>query len=99
MNMVYGLATILSRIDHGAIAFLQSFRAGNLCRGPMQMANQGIVLFPGMGDGSYVFAGNNEDVDGGLRMDVGERIALFILIDSFGWNASIDDLAKYAAHS
>ena len=64
----------------------------------MQMANQRIVLFSGMCDGSYVFARNDENVDRGLRIDVGECIALGILIDSFGWNASIDDLAKYAAH-
>ena len=94
MNVVHGLTTMLPGINDGAIALHQSFGTSNLCRSPMQMANQRIVLFPGMGDGSYVFARNNEDVDRGLWIDVGECIALGILIDSFRWNASIDDLAK-----
>ncbi len=98
MDVVDGLAAVLSSIDHGAIAILQPFGAGNFRRSPMQMADQRIVLFPGVSDGGHVFAGNDEDVHRCLRIDIGESIALVILIDGFGRNASINDLAKDAAH-
>jgi len=65
----------------------------------MQMPNQGIVLFACVGDRSHVLAGNDKDVNRGLRIDVGEGIALVILIDGLGGDASIDDSAKDAAHA
>ena len=45
-----------------------------------------------------MFARNDEDVHRGLGIDVGKSIALVILVDGFGRNASINDLAKDAAH-
>jgi hypothetical protein len=34
-----------------------------------------------------------------LRMDVGKRVALFVLVDGGGGYASVNDLAKKAAHN
>lgn len=99
VEVVYGLATMLSRIDHSAIAVLEPFRTSDFGSGPMQMPDQRIVLFACMSDRSQVLAGNNKDVNRGLRIDVGEGIALVILIDGFGGDASIDDPAKDAAHA
>jgi hypothetical protein len=98
VDVVDGLATMISRIDDGAIALLQPFGAGNFCRNPVQMADQSIVLLPRMGDGRYVLAGNDKDVHRSLRIDVREGIAFVILIDGFGRDASIDDLAEDATH-
>lgn len=64
----------------------------------MQMTDQRIVFFRGMSDGSYVLSRDDKDMDRSLRVDIGECIALVVLINGFGWNASIEDLAKDAAH-
>ena len=45
-----------------------------------------------------MFAWRDEDVRGRLRIDVGEGIALLVLIDGGGWDASFDDFAEEAAH-
>jgi len=99
MEMVDSLATMLPGIDHSPIPVLEAFRSSDFGCGPMQMPDQGIVLFACVGDGSNVLAGNDKDVNGGLRIDVGEGIALVILIDGLGGDASIDDSAKDAAHA
>jgi hypothetical protein len=97
--VVDSLATVLSRIDNSPIPVLEPLRPSDFCSGPMQMPNQGIVLFACVGDRSHVLAGNDKDVNRGLRIDVGEGIALVILIDGLGGDASIDDSAKDAAHA
>jgi hypothetical protein len=98
VDVVDGLATMLSCIDNSAIALLEAFGAGNLSRGPMQMANQRIVLFSRMRDRGYVLAGYDQDVHGRLWIDVGEGVALVILVNGFGGDASIDNPAKETAH-
>ena len=98
MEMVDSLATMLSGIDHSPIPVLEAFRPSDFGCGPMQIPDQGIVLLACVGDGSNVLAGNDKDVNGGLRIDVGEGIALVILIDGLGGDASIDDPAEDAAH-
>ena len=98
VEVVYGLATMLSRIDHSAIATMEPFRPGDLGCGPMQVADQRIVLFAGVGDGGDVLAGNDKDVNRGLWIDIGEGIALVVLVYGLGGNASINDLTKDTAH-
>ena len=58
------------------------------------MADQGVVLLIGVGNRRNMLARNNEDVYGGLGIDVGKGVALVVLVDSLGWNASIDDPAE-----
>ena len=96
--MVYGLAAIFSRIDDCAIALRESFGARDFSSGPMQVAKQRIVLLPGMSDGGDVLPRDNKDVHRRLRLDVGEGVAVLILVDRFGGDTSIYDLAEYAAH-
>lgn len=98
MNVVDCLAAIFSRIDNDPITLGKSFGASYLCCGPLQMAEKVFVIFVGVSDGSDVFAGHDEDVDRRLRLQVSEGIALFILVDGFGGDTSVDDLAEYAAH-
>src|SRR5215469_8872071 len=45
-----------------------------------------------------VLSRNNEDVHRRNGLDVGERVAQVVLVDRLRRNASIDDLAKEAAH-
>lgn len=96
--MVDGLSAIFAGVDHGAIALCQPFGAGDLCGCPMKVADQGVVLVACMGNGRDVLARNDKDVYGRLRINVGEGVALFVLVDGFGRNTSIDDLAKETTH-
>jgi len=45
-----------------------------------------------------VLAWGDEDVDGCLRMDVGEGVALVVLVDGGGRDGAVDDLAEEAGH-
>jgi hypothetical protein len=64
----------------------------------MEMADQGVVLLIGVGNRRNMLARNNEDVYGGLGIDVGKGVALVVLVDGFGRNTSIDDPAEEATH-
>jgi hypothetical protein len=98
VDMIDGLAAVFARVDHGAIAMREPFGAGNLGGSPVKMADQSVVLFASMGNGCDVLARNDKDVYGRLRIDVGKGVALVVLVDSFGRDTSIDDLAKETTH-
>jgi hypothetical protein len=99
VNVVDGLPAIFAGVDHGAIALCQPFGAGYFGGCPMKMADQGVVLVAGVGDGCDVLARNDKDVYRRLRIDVGEGVALVVLVEGFGRNTSIDDLAKETTHN
>lgn len=98
VDVVHGLATIGSGIDDGAVSVSESFGARNLCRGPLKVAQQFLLFFLSMSDGRDMFSRNDEDVHGRLRLYVCKGVAMIILVDGFGGNASIDNLAEYATH-
>ena len=99
VDVIDGLAAVVACVDNGAISIRQAFGACDLRSGPVQMSEELVVLFLGMRDGRNVPPRDDEHVYRRLRLQVHESIALVVLIDSFRWNTSIDDLAKKAAHS
>lgn len=98
MDMIDGLPAIFAGVNHSAISLRQSFGAGDFGGCPMKMADQGIVLLISVRNRRNVLARNNKDVYGRLRIDVGKGVALVVLVDSLGWNASIDDPAEETTH-
>lgn len=98
MDVVHCLSAVFAGVDHSAIAPRQSFGSRNLGGCPMKVADQGAVLLAIMGNGRDVLFRNDEDVYGRLRIDVGEGVALVVLVDGFGRDTSIDDPAEEAAH-
>jgi len=98
MDVVNSLAAVFSGVDDGAIALGQSLAASNLRGHPVQMADQGAVLAGGMGNRGGVLARNNQHVYRRLRIDVGKSVALIVLIDGLGRDASFDDPAKETTH-
>ena len=96
--MVDGLATVGAGVDDYAIALGQAFDARNFRCHPDEMADQLFVVGVGFGEGNYVLAWGDEDVDGGLRMDVCEGVALVVLVDGGGGDGAVDDLAEEAGH-
>jgi len=98
VDMVDGLAAVFAGVDHGAIALRQSVGTGNFGSCPMKVADQRVVLLARMGNRRNVFAWNDQDVHGRLWIDVAKGIALVVLIDGFGRDASFDNPAEEAAH-
>jgi hypothetical protein len=96
--MVDCLSTVFAGVDHGPIALRQSFGTRDLGGCPMKVADQGAVLLARMCNGLDVLTRNNEDMHRRLRIDVGEGVALVVLVNGLGRNASIDNLAEEAAH-
>ena len=79
--MVYGLSAFLAGIHDDAISLAKTLLAGDLRRHPMQVSQHRTVRFAGILHGPDMFAGNDEDVRGSLRMKVRECIAQVVLID------------------
>lgn len=98
VDVINCLAAICSRIDNGAVSLRESLGARDLCGGPLEVAQQLLLFFVCMSDGGDMYSRNYEDVHRSLRLDVRESVAMIILVDGFGRNASIDDLAEDATH-
>jgi len=96
--MIDGLAAVTSGVNHGTITLRESPGAGDFSGGPHQMTNQRTVLFVDVGNRRNVLAGDDQNVHGRLRVNIRERITLIILVNSFRWNASINDAAKKTTH-
>jgi len=64
----------------------------------VKMADEEAVLLARMGNGRDVLTRNNEDVHRRLRIDICEGVALVVLVDGVGRDASFDDPAEEAAH-
>lgn len=99
MDVVDGLAAMFAGVDDGAVSLRKALGAGDFRRGPLQVAEQAFVVLFGVGDGGDVLPRDDEYVDRRLRLDVGKGIAVLILVDGFGRDASVDDLAEYATHA
>jgi hypothetical protein len=98
VDVVHGLAAVFSGVDDSAIALRESLDARDLGSGPMQVAEQRVVLLLCVRNGGDVLSRDDKDVHRRLRLDVGEGVAVLILVDGFGGNTPVDDLAEYAAH-
>lgn len=98
VEMVNGLAAIISGIYDDAIAFAQTLSTGDLRGYPLQMAEQGTTAFVSINHRRDVPAGNDENMDRRLGMDVGEGVAHLILVNGRGGNGTLDNFAKETAH-
>jgi hypothetical protein len=98
VDVVHGLTAVFSGVDDSAIALRESLGARDFRSSPMQVAEQGVVFPLCVRDGCDVFARDDKDVHRRLWLDVGEGVTVLILVDGFGGNTSVDDLAEYATH-
>ena len=98
VKMIDGLAAVGAGVDDHAIAVGEAFGTCDFGCGPEEMAEEFFVVGVGFGEGDDVLAGGDEDVDRGLRMDVGEGVALAVLVDGGGGDGAVDDLAEEAGH-
>lgn len=98
MEVIDGLAAVFADADRHAIAFGEAFVARDLRSGPEQVTDQRLVAFFSVRKRCDVFARHDQHMHRRLRNDVEKCVALVVLVDGCGGNASIDDLAKETAH-
>jgi hypothetical protein len=98
MEVIHGLSAVVAGVNDDAVALAQAFFAGYLGGDPDEVTEQSGVMSCCLGERGDVFARQDEDVYGRLRVDVREGIGLLIFIDGNGWDASLDDFAEKAAH-
>ena len=80
MQVIYGLAAVFARVDHGAKSLCQPLRGCQFSGDREHIAEQGRMLAGCVRERLQVEAGYDEKVDGGLRMEVGKGDYLIILV-------------------
>lgn len=96
--MLDGLAAIFSGIDDDAIPLREAFLAGDFCGDPEQMSEERGMVRTGISKRGEMLARNDEDMHGSFGSDVSEGVALLVLIDRRGGDASFNDFAEQTAH-
>ena len=98
MDVVYRLATVGSRIDDGAVSQREPFGARDFRSGPLQMTEEFLLCLLGESARGDVYSRVDKDMHWGLRLDIGKGVAVLILVDSFGRNGPVNNLAEDAVH-
>jgi hypothetical protein len=89
------LARARARVDDGAVAALrESFLGGDARRGEEESAEEGLVGVGGVGERGDVAARDDEDVGGGLRVDVAEGEGVLVRVDDLRGDFARGDLAE-----
>ena len=70
--------------------------AGDLGRRGHQVAHQRSIFGQRLRRGADVLFGNDKQMGGSLRIDVGKADAKFVFVDPVGGNGAVNDLAKQA---
>lgn len=98
VQMIHCLPGIWAAVDDGPIALHEALVSRDLRGRAKKMSNQRSVLGRCVIERGDMLTRNDEDVHGGLRIDISERDALVVFIDRLGRDATIDDFAEEATH-
>jgi hypothetical protein len=80
MQVVHGLAAIVTRIHDDAITIVQLLFARNLRRSGHQVADQWRIFGQRLRRGTEVLFGDNQKMRGRLGVDVGKADATFVFV-------------------
>ena len=98
MQVIHCLAAVFTGVDDDAVAFAEAFAAGDLNSSLEKMAEEFAVRCIGVIERGNMFAGNDENVHGRLRMKIREGVTMLILVDGGGGDGALGDFAEYAGH-
>jgi len=84
--------------DESEARIVQAFLLSDGLRDKDQVAEEWFVDGLGGGNARDFLFGDDEDVNGCLRLDVMERQAAVVLVDDPGWNLAGDDAGENGAH-
>lgn len=101
VEMFDGLAAVCAGVDDGAVAVVQALLGGDLSGSGEQLAEEcgGFAAeLAGEEQTRDVFAGDDQNVHGRLRVDIREGDDVRVLVEQLRGDGTVDDLAKEAAH-
>jgi len=87
----YGFAGVSAMVDHEPKAMSQLKLARNRAGDEEEMAEDGLILGLGLANPGYHLFGDNQKVDGRLRLDVVKDDAVFVLVFDAGRDLARDD--------
>ena len=96
VEMVDGLAAVRAGVDDETVPVVEVLLASNVTGRGEQVAEQGGVLGQGFGVRRDVALGDDEHVDGGLRMNVGEGQGVGRFVEARDRDGAANDLAEQA---
>lgn len=93
------MPAVFAVVDDDAIALVQAACARDLRRGSQKMAQQKAIVLLCDCKRVEMLARGDENMGRRLGVDVRKGVAVFILVDSRGWDCALNDFAKQAAHN
>ena len=96
MQMADRLATVGAGVDDDSIAFGEALLSCDLSGGGEELTEQFGVLGCRGGERGEVLPGDDEQVRGSLRVQVGESYDSVVFVDEFGGDCAGDDFAEDA---
>jgi hypothetical protein len=94
VEMLDALAAVGAGVDDGAIAFGEPLLAGDFSGSAEKVADERLLFGGDLVERVEVLAGHDEDVDGSLRVDVGEGVAEVVFVNGLGGNFTLEDFAE-----
>jgi len=94
MQMIYGLATLIARVDDKAVSLSELASAGDLPGSGEQMAKQRRVRCQSVCVGGEMLPGDKKQVSGSDGLDVLKGEALVVLVDLFRRNLAGSDTTE-----
>lgn len=96
VQVVHRLSSIVSRVHNDAITIVQLLFTRNLSRRGHQMTHQRRIFRQRLRSRPDMLFGNDQQMRGSLRIDIGKANAEFVFIHAAGWNSTVDDFAEKA---
>jgi len=98
VEVVDGLAAIGAGVDDQAVAVGEVLGAGDFAGGVEELAEDAGVVLGGVGVRGEVVLGDDEDVRGGLGVDVREGEGVLVFVEAGDGDFAGDDFAEEAGH-
>jgi hypothetical protein len=96
VEMKHGLTGAGADVEDGAVSLLEVALAGDLGGGEVAAADDFGVGGLGFFESGKMFFGDDQDVSGGLRVDVFEGEDVVVLVDFVGGDFAAEDAAEEA---
>lgn len=91
MQMRHGLSGVGAAISDDPIPAGQIPFSGQLAADHQQVTGQGRIAFAQIGERRNFLLGDDQDMHGGLRIDVLERQALLVFVNNLGRNLPVNN--------
>ena len=98
MEVVDGLAAVGAGVDDQAVTVGEVLGAGDFAGGVEELAEDGGIVLCGVGMRGEVVLGDDEDVRGGLGVDVREGEGVLVFVEAGDGDFAGDDFAEEAGH-